>query len=95
MAILELEGMVENAEHDAFYGSLAVDGEAGEIRVEVPEDVDIELRYWLRKNGTHPVSSKEMPTVPVGRDPNRISSEAAAILVRLYDATQRQYITLR
>lgn len=80
MAILELEGMVENAEHDALYGSLVVDEEANEIKVEVPEGIDIELRYWLRKNGTHPVSFKEMPTVPVGREQSRISKEVEAIL---------------
>lgn len=80
MGILELEGMVENAERDSLYGALVVDRETKEIKVEVPEDVDIEFRYWLRNNGTHPVSSKEMPTVPVARDPNRISNEAAAIL---------------
>ncbi len=80
MGILELEGLVENAERDSFYGTLVIDGEAKEIKVEVPEDVDTEFRYWLRKNGTHPVSSKEMPTVPVDRNPNRISNEVAAIL---------------
>lgn len=80
MGILELEGVVENAERDSLYGSLVVDHEAGEIGVEVPEDVDIEFRYWLRNNGSHPVSSEEMPTVPVARDPNRISDKAAAIL---------------
>lgn len=80
MGILELEGMVENAERDSLYGALVVDHEAREIRVEVPEDIDIEFRYWLRNNGSHPVSSKEMPTIPVARDPNRISDEAAAIL---------------
>lgn len=80
MGILELEGMVENAERDSLYGALVVDEEAGEIRVEVPEDIDIEFRYWLRNNGSRPVSSKEMPTIPVARDPNRISNEAAAIL---------------
>lgn len=80
MAILELEGMVENVEHGSLYGALVIDRKPGEIKVEVPEDVDIEFRYWLRNNGAHPVSSKEMPTVPIGRDPNRISNEAAAIL---------------
>lgn len=80
MGILELEGMVENAEQDALYGSLAIDEKTNKIKVEVPEDVDTEFRYWLRNNGAHPVSSKEMPTVPVGRDTNRISNEAAAIL---------------
>lgn len=80
MGILELEGMVENAERDSFYGALAIDGEANEIRVEVPEDVDTEFRYWLRNNGAHPVSSKEMPTVPVDRDPNLISKEVEAII---------------
>lgn len=80
MGILELEGMVENAERDSFYGALAIDEEANEIRVEVPEDVDTEFRYWLRNNGAHPVSSKEMPTVPVDRDPNLISKEVEAII---------------
>lgn len=80
MGILELEGMVENAEQDALYGSLAIDEKTNKIKVEVPEDIDIEFRYWLRNNGTRPVSAKEMPTVPVGRDTNRISNEAAAIL---------------
>ena len=80
MGILELEGIVENAERDSFYGALVVDEEAREIRVEVPEDIDIEFRYWLRNNGSHPVSSEEMPTIPVTRDPNQISNEAAAIL---------------
>lgn len=80
MAILELEGMVENAEHDELYGSLAIDEVAKEIKVEVPEDIDIEFRYWLRNNGVHPVSSKEMPTVPIDRDPKRISNEAVEIL---------------
>lgn len=80
MGILELEGIVENAERDSFYGALAIDEEANEIRVEVPEDVDIEFRYWLRNNGAHPVSSKEMPTVPINRDPNRISKEVEAII---------------
>lgn len=80
MGILELEGLVENAERDSFYGALAIDEEAREIRVEVPEDIDIEFRYWLRNNGAHPVSSKEMPTVHVSYEPNRISDEAAAIL---------------
>ena len=80
MGILELEGMVENAERDSFYGALAIDEEANVIRVEVPEDVDTEFRYWLRNNGAHPVSSKEMPTVPVDRDPNLISKEVEAII---------------
>ena len=75
MGILELEGLVENAERDSFYGALVIDEKTNEIRVEVPEDVDTEFRYWLRNNGAHPVSSKEMPTVPVDRDPNRISKE--------------------
>ena len=72
--------MVENAEQDALYGSLAIDEKTNEIKVEVPEDVDTEFRYWLRNNGAHPVSSKEMPTVPVDRDPNRISKEVEAII---------------
>lgn len=80
MGILELEGLVENAERDSFYGALAIDEEANEIRVEVPEDTDIEFRYWLRNNGAHPVSSKEMPTVLVACEPDRISSEVDAIL---------------
>lgn len=80
MGILELEGMVENAEQDALYGSLAIDEKTNEIKVEVPEDADTEFRYWLRNNGAHPVSSKEMPTVPVDRDPNRISKEVEAII---------------
>lgn len=80
MGILELEGMVENAERDSLYGALVVDRETIEIKVEVPEDVDIEFRYWLRNNGAHPVSSKEMPTVPIDRDPNRISKEVEAII---------------
>lgn len=80
MGILELEGMVENAERDSFYGALAIDEGANEIRVEVPEDTDIEFRYWLRNNVAHPVSSKEVPTVPIDRDPKRISNEAAEIL---------------
>lgn len=80
MGILELEGLVENAERDSFYGALVIDEEANEIRVEVPEDVDIEFRYWLRNNGVHPVSSKEMPTVPIDCDPNRISKEVEAII---------------
>lgn len=80
MGVLELEGMVENAERDSLYGALVVDEEAREIRVEIPEDIDIEFRYWLRNNGSHPVSSEEMPTIPIACDPNRISNEAAAIL---------------
>lgn len=80
MGILELEGMVENAERDSFYGALAIDEEANEIRVDVPEDTDIEFRYWLRNNGAHPVSSKEKPTVPIDRDQNRISKEVEAII---------------
>ncbi len=80
MGILELEGLVENAERDSLYGALVVDEKTNEIRVEVPEDVDIEFRYWLRNNGAHPVSSKEMPTVPIDRDQNRISKEAEAII---------------
>lgn len=80
MGILELEGLVENAERDSFYGALVIDEKANEIKVEVPEDIDIEFRYWLRNNGTRPVSAKEMPTVPIDRDPNRISKEAEAIL---------------
>lgn len=80
MGILELEGLVENAERDSFYGALVIDEKANEIKVEVPEDIDIEFRYWLRNNGTRPVSAKEMPTIPVDRDPNRISKEVEAIL---------------
>lgn len=80
MGILELEGLVENAERDSLYGALVIDEETNEIRVEAPEDVDTEFRYWLRNNGAHPVSSKEMPTVPVDRDPNRISKEVEAII---------------
>lgn len=80
MGILELEGLVENAERHSFYGALVIDEKANEIKVEVPEDIDIEFRYWLRNNGTRPVSAKEMPTVPIDRDPNRISKEAEAIL---------------
>lgn len=80
MGILELEGLVENAERNSLYGALVIDEETNEIKVEVPGDVDIEFRYWLRNNGAHPVSSKEMPTVPVDRDPNRISKEVEAII---------------
>lgn len=80
MDILELEGLVENAERDSLYGALVIDEKTNKIKVEVPEDVDTEFRYWLRNNGAHPVSSKEMPTFPVDRDTNRISNEAAAIL---------------
>lgn len=83
MCILELEGLVENAERNSLYGALVIDEETNKtnvIRVKVPEDVDIEFRYWLRNNGAHPVSSKEMPTVPVDRDPNRISKEVEAII---------------
>lgn len=80
MGILELEGLVENAERDSFYGALVIDEQANEIKVEVPEDIDIEFRYWLRNNGTHPVSAKEMPTVPIGRKQDRISKEAEAII---------------
>lgn len=80
MGILELEGMVKNAERDSLYGALVIDEEANEIRVEVPEDTDIEFRYWLRNNGAHPVSSKEVPAVLVACEPNRISSEVDAIL---------------
>lgn len=80
MGILELEGLVENAERDSLYGALVIDEKTNEIRVEVPEDVDTEFRYWLRNNGAHPVSSKEMPTVPVDRDPNLISKEVEAII---------------
>lgn len=80
MGILELEGLVENAERDSLYGALVIDEKTNEIRVEVPEDVDIEFRYWLRNNGAHPVSSKEMPTVPIDCDPNRISREVEAII---------------
>lgn len=43
MGILELEGVVENAERDSLYGALVVDHEAREIRVEVPEDIDISI----------------------------------------------------
>ena len=80
MGILEIEGLVENAERDSLYGALAIDEKANEIKVEVPEDVDIEFRYWLRNNGAHPVSSKEMPTVSVDRDSDRISKEVEAII---------------
>lgn len=80
MGILELEGLVENAERDSLYGALVIDEKTNEVKVEVPEDIDIEFRYWLRNNGARPVSAKEMPTVPVDRDPNRISKEAEAIL---------------
>lgn len=80
MGILELEGLVENAERDSLYGALVIDEQANEIKVEVPEDIDIEFRYWLRNNGTHPVSAKEMPTVPIGRKQDRISKEAQAII---------------
>lgn len=80
MGILELEELVENAERDSLYGALVIDEKTNEIRVEVPEDVDIEFRYWLRNNGAHPVSSKEMPTVPIDCDPNRISKEVEAII---------------
>lgn len=80
MGILELEGLVENAERDSFYGALVIDEKANEIKVEVPEDIDIEFRYWLRNNGAHPVSTKEMPTVSVDRDPTRTSKETEAIL---------------
>lgn len=80
MGILELEGMAENAERDSLYGALVIDEEANEIRVEVPEDTDIGFRYWLRNNGAHPVSSKEMPTVPINRDSNRIFKEVEAII---------------
>ena len=80
MAILELEGLVENAERDSLYGALVIDEKTNEVKVEVPEDIDIEFRYWLRNNGARPVTAKEMPTVPVDDDPNRISKEAEAIL---------------
>lgn len=80
MGILELEGLVENAERNSLYGALVIDEKTNEIKVEVPGDVDIEFRYWLRNNVAHPVSSKEMPTVPVDRDPNRISKEVEAII---------------
>lgn len=80
MGILELEGLVENAERDSLYGALEIDEKTNEIKVEVPEDIDIEFRYWLRNNGAHPVSAKEMPTVSFDRDPNRISKEVEAIL---------------
>lgn len=80
MGILELEGLVENAERDSLYGVLVIDEKTNEVKVEVPEDIDIEFRYWLRNNGARPVSAKEMPTVLVDRDPNRISKEAEAIL---------------
>lgn len=80
MAILELEGLVENAERDSLYGALVIDEKTNEVKVEVPEDIDIEFRYWLRNNGARPVSAKEMPTVPVDRDPNRISKEAEVII---------------
>lgn len=80
MGILELEGLVENAERDSLYGALVIDEKTNEVKVEVPEDIDIEFRYWLRNNGARPVSAKEMPTVLVDRDPNRISKEAEAIL---------------
>lgn len=80
MGILELEGLVENAERDSLYGALVIDEKANEIKVEVPEDIDIEFRYWLRNNGTHPVSAREMPTVPIAREQSRISKEAEAIL---------------
>lgn len=80
MGILELEGLVENAERDSFYGALVIDEKTYEIKVEVPEDIDNEFRYWLRNNGTRPVSAKEMPTVPIDRDQNRISKEAKAII---------------
>lgn len=80
MGILELEGLVENAERDSFYGALVIDEKANEIKVEVPEDIDIEFRYWLRNNGAYPVSTKEMPTVSFDRDPTRTSKETEAIL---------------
>lgn len=80
VGILELEGLVENAERDSLYGTLVIDEKTNEIKVEVPEDVDTEFRYWLRNNGARPVSSKEMPTVPVDRDPNLISKEVEAII---------------
>lgn len=80
MAILELEGLVENADRDSLYGALVIDEKTNEVKVEVPEDIDIEFRYWLRNNGARPVSAKEMPTVPVDRDPNRISKEAEAVI---------------
>lgn len=80
MGILELEGLVENAERDSLYGALVVDEKNNEIKVEVPGDVDIEFRYWLRNNGAHPISSREMPTVPIDRDSNRISKEVEAII---------------
>ena len=80
MGILELEGLVENAERNSLYGALVIDEKTNEIKVEVPGDVDTEFRYWLRNNGARPVSSKEMPTVPVDRDPNRISKEVEAII---------------
>lgn len=80
MSILELEGLVENAERDSLYGALVIDENTNEIKVEVPEDIDIEFRYWLRNNGTCPVSAKEMPTVPIDRDQDRISKEAKAII---------------
>lgn len=80
MGILELQGLVENAERDSLYGALVIDEKTNEINVEVPEDIDIEFRYWLRNNGARPVSTKEMPTVSVDCNPNRISKETEAIL---------------
>lgn len=44
MGILELEGLVENAERHSFYGAFVIDEKANEIKVEVPEDIDIEFR---------------------------------------------------
>ncbi len=80
MGILSWRGWSRTPSADSLYGALVIDEKTNEIRVEVPEDVDTEFRYWLRNNGAHPVSSKEMPTVPVDRDPNRISKEVEAII---------------
>lgn len=81
MGILELEGKADiTSRHDAFYGALVIDEETKEIKVEVPEDIDIEFRYYLRNLMWRSFSSKEMPIVPIPCNSNRISNEAAAIL---------------
>lgn len=80
MGILELEGVVENDERDSLYGALAIDENANDIKVEVPEDTDIEFRYWLRNNGSHPVSSEKCRRFPLTAILNRISKEVEAII---------------
>lgn len=65
MGILELEGLVENAERNSLYGALVIDEKTNEIKVEVPGDVDIEFRYWLRNNVAHPSHPRRCRRFPL------------------------------